>query len=884
MKYDIEQAQTMLNMLSPNGEGLTFQTFDDNADKEKSDKLPAAVFHGSLSKHEQRLAQLNEKGAGVFITVNSTDEQGRSKSHITAVRALFIDFDSADNERVKRLLIEPFPPNLIIESSPDKHHAYWLADGIPLDMFTEWQKVLIRYFKELGDEPDNIHDLPRVMRLAGFNHCKVNNNKGLTGEPFLTRIVHQGQQYSIDDIEQFIDSLPAQLMTEPTSKSTKEKQQISSPILPQMLNDSQLPSLSAEKVRSLARGRWQDILGHLDYHVSSDVKEHSQCPICGGDDRFRFDDENGTGSYICSQGTGKTIAGDGFSLLADHASLGVHEAVQAVTAVLNDMGLISTYDSKSAINDKDWVDPKPINHTLPPVTSITPDMLPETLYSYVENTAKRLSVPLEFVAVPLVVALGSVIGTKVSIFPKRHDDWQVIPNLWGAVIGQPSSKKSPAMDNAMKPIDNLVSKAMAAHKSNMKEHATQTLINTAKAKAESDTLKSLAKQLASQDADTDSAEKITEEDIHQKAAAIAESKQQDENIPIPRRHMVSDITVEKLGEIENQNNNGVLQYRDELSGFLANLEKDSEQPARSFYLEGFNGTGSYTVDRIMRGSLFIENHCLSVMGGIQPDKLEMYLEKTMRGLGNDGLIQRFQMMVYPDPLPRTKEKDIAVDAESRDAVYSLFIAADELHVGTLKGYGANEPNQFYKRPHFRFADDAYKVFMSWLDELNNKADNAEHDVIAQHLIKYGRLIPALALIFHLVDCIEHRTLLGGVSLNALQAAIAWGDMLETHMLRVYSCITDNSHLKASLLSKKVLEMLKKPSDKTDKTNWVSHGFTARSLKRKNWKGLNDDDTIQTALDVLIEYDWLTYEIVESTEQGGRPTERYWINPKLKAFI
>src|SRR5699024_365760 len=127
-------------------------------------------------------------------------------------------------------------------------------------------------------------------------------------------------------------------------------------------------------------------------------------------------------------------------------------------------------------------------------------------------------------------------------------------------------------------------------------------------------------QLASQDDDIDSAEKITEETIHQKAAAIAESKQQDENIPIPRRHMVSDITVEKLGEIENQNNNGVLQYRDELSGFLANLEKDSEQQARSFYLEGFNGTGSYTVDRIMRGSLFIENHCLSVMGGIQPDK------------------------------------------------------------------------------------------------------------------------------------------------------------------------------------------------------------------------------------------------------------------------
>lgn len=885
MNYEIDQAQTqtMISMLSPTGEGLTFQSFDDNTDR--ANKALIKQYHGSLSTNAQRLEKLNQQGAGVFITVNSTDGIARKKENITSVRALYVDFDSVEPERLDMLLCLHIPPNLVIESSTAKHHAYWVADGIPLDNFTLWQKQLIAYFKSIGDAPDEaVHDLPRVMRLAGFSHCKVSSKKGLTGEPFLTRIVHQGQRYSIDDIEQFIDSLPAQQTTEQANKTTQNNKQASSPILPQILNDSQLPSLSAERVRDLARGRWQDILRHLNHHVSNDIKEHSQCPICGGGDRFRFDDKNGTGSFICSQGTGKNIAGDGLSLLADHAGLGILEATKAVTAVLNDMGLLSSHDDKTKHTSTDWADPKPISHTLPPVTSITPNMLPETLYSYVINTANRLSVPLEFVAVPLVVALGSVIGTKVSIFPKRHDDWQVIPNLWGAVIGQPSSKKSPAIDNAMKPIDNLISKAMKAHKSNMKEHATQTLINTAKAKAESDELKSLAKQLASQDDDIDSAEKITEETIHQKAAAIAESKQQDENIPIPRRHMVSDITVEKLGEIENQNNNGVLQYRDELSGFLANLEKDSEQQARSFYLEGFNGTGSYTVDRIMRGSLFIENHCLSVMGGIQPDKLEMYLEKTMRGLGNDGLIQRFQMMVYPDPLPRTKEKDIAVDKESRDAVYSLFIAADELHIGTLKRYGANEANNFYKRPHFRFVNDAYTVFMSWLDNLNDKADNAEHDVIAQHLIKYGRLIPALALIFHLVECIEVGSRLGGVSLNALQAAIAWGDMLETHMLRVYSCVTDNSHLKASLLSKKILEMLKKPSDKTDKTNWVSHGFTARSLKRKNWKGLTDDEAVQTALDVLIEYDWLNYEVVNSTGQGGRPTERYWINPKLKAFI
>ena len=569
-----------------------------------------------------------------------------------------------------------------------------------------------------------------------------------------------------------------------------------------------------------------------------------------------------------------------------------------VKAIITTFDLLLSFDNYQTLSDvinepdtiiKDlladaWPDPKPINHSLPPVTSITPDMLPEPLYNYAINTAKRLGVPIEFAAVPLVVALGSVIGTKVAIMPKRYDNWDIVPNLWGAVIGKPSSKKSPSITEAMKPIDNLVSKARADYELNKQEHETQKLINDSKAKIAEKELKKLADTLASQTDDDDGTDKVTDDDLRQKAALIADSKKQDESIPIPRRHMVGNITMEKLGEIENQNNNGVLQFRDELSGFLASLEKDSEQEQRAFYLSGFNGTGSEMVDRIGRGSLFIENHCLSVMGGIQPDKLETYLEQTMRGLGNDGLMQRFQMMVYPDPLPRRKEKDIAVDKDSHDAVYELFIAADDLFEGKLVSYGANESNEYYKRPYFRFADDAYKVFMDWYDALQAKADDTEHEVIAQHLLKYGRLIPALALIFHLVDCIEIGSRLGGVSLNALQAAIAWGDMLETHMLRVYSCITDNSHLKASLLSNKILAMLKKPSDKTDKTDWISHGFTARSLKRKNWKGLTDDNAVQTALDVLIEYDWLDYKEVKSTAQGGRPTERYWINPKLKSFI
>ena len=440
LTYDLEQAQTMLNMLAPNGEGLTFQTFDDNVDR--GSKAIIKQYHGALSTHTQTLVQLNERGAGVFITINATDGKARTKKNITAVRSVYVDFDSADPKRLDMLLNLPLLPTLIVESSTDKHHAYWIADGIPLDNFTQWQKTLISYFKMIGDEPDEaVHDLPRVMRLAGFNHCKVSSKKGLTGEPFLTKIVHEGQRYSIDDIENFINSLPAQPTAKLTSKNTN-KTKLSSPILTQLFDDSQLPSLSHEQVRSLARGRWQDILGHLDYHVSSDAKGHNPCPICGGTDRFRFDDEKGTGSFICSQGTGEPIAGDGLSLLADHAGLGIHEAMQAVTAVLNDMGLISPYDDKTQPLNIEWADPEPLANDPSKPTPYPIEAFTGLLKNVVKAVAHYAQVP-DAMAGQCVLGALAHIGQRFIDAPMGHN--QQPASLIIIIEGESGSGKSQAM-------------------------------------------------------------------------------------------------------------------------------------------------------------------------------------------------------------------------------------------------------------------------------------------------------------------------------------------------------------------------------------------------------------------------------------------------------
>ncbi|MEL0215755.1 MAG: hypothetical protein VW948_08340, partial [Burkholderiaceae bacterium] len=85
---DLKEAQLFLDTLYPNGK-FTFQTFDDNQDR-KDGRL-ARTFNGTLEEHAAALQDLQQKGAGVFVTINETDLNGRKEQNVIRVRAIFVD-------------------------------------------------------------------------------------------------------------------------------------------------------------------------------------------------------------------------------------------------------------------------------------------------------------------------------------------------------------------------------------------------------------------------------------------------------------------------------------------------------------------------------------------------------------------------------------------------------------------------------------------------------------------------------------------------------------------------------------------------------------------------------------------------------------------------
>jgi hypothetical protein len=168
------------------GECHTFQVFSDK----KGDKPHISkVISGTLKEAQPQLFGLNKLGVGIYVTINKTDRKGRKTENITKVRALFADLDGSPLAPILKAKPEP---HMIIESSKGKYHAYWLVDDCPLDKFSMYQKAIARKF---NSDP-KVCDLPRVMRLPGFYHCK--------GNPYLTTIMHHNHcsPYFLKEIEE----------------------------------------------------------------------------------------------------------------------------------------------------------------------------------------------------------------------------------------------------------------------------------------------------------------------------------------------------------------------------------------------------------------------------------------------------------------------------------------------------------------------------------------------------------------------------------------------------------------------------------------------------------------------------------------------------------
>lgn len=791
---------------------------------------------GRAAEQHERLTALNAEGYGVYAVVNAAaphvegrcaEGKGARDEDITAVRAVFVDFDG-EGKNLSALKAAPLPPSLIVCSGLEhKLHGYWLLANLPLDEFTSVQRALAAFF---GSDA-TVSNPARVMRLPGFVNTKPQYNA-----PAVRLLEAPGHLYTRTEV---LEAFGIRL--EPPKPVRRAVTVSGSSPADSRARRYALAALDGEvqKVSAAAEGTRNVTLNAAAFALG-------QLIGAGALERLEVEAALSEAARYAGLGEHETAA-----TLRSGIEAGLLEPREIPEAEYRPRFEPSGSSVPASAEDDPWPARRPLPPANPPAPALPVELIPKTLRPWVVDVAERFSIPLEMPAAAAIVAAGGALGRGVGIHPQRHDDWLVFANLWGGIVAKPGMMKTPLIAETTGPLRRLEATAAEAFEQATAAHE----VALERLELEAEACKKRMRKALDEGGNTAELE-----------ARLIELKREKAAVPAaPQRFVVQDSTVEKLGELLGANPRGVLLLRDELAGWLRSLERPGREGDREFYLETWSGDGSYTFDRIKRGTVRVPHLCLSVFGGIQPGKLKRYIQDAAGGgEGADGLLQRLQVVVWPESLGAWTNTDRAPDREAWSRARKVFDALAEYDAAAL-GLEPDEDG----RAGLRFSAEAQELFYEWRAELERRVRSGELDhapAFASHLSKYRSLMPALALLFHLIGLAAGEHDRGAISLDDARLAAAWCDYLEAHARRLYS----GELAKGTLAAYALLERAEQGE--------LRHESTVRDLYRAGWEGLSDRATVLEALKLLATHGHL--RVVERAT-GGRPSPVLELHPELR---
>lgn len=396
--------------------------------------------------------------------------------------------------------------------------------------------------------------------------------------------------------------------------------------------------------------------------------------------------------------------------------------------------------------ETDWPDPIDFlaDAELTGAPELLPEHLPDTIYRFSIDTAQRMGVDPAAVAIGALVSCASVVTDDWRLQVKRRDtSWTESPRLWGAIVGDPSIKKTPVIAACTKPVERMEGEARKAHS------------------------EALAKF------------KVAEKEWK------ADKGEECDRPVMPRgiRYLVEGATMEALSEVLRDDEEArfkapakkILVRQDEMSEWVASFDRYGSGKGgadRGGWLRLYNG-GRFSVDRVMRGSFAIPNWSACFIGGIQPGPIQ----KMAQDATDDGLLQRF---CYCVPGREEPEQDRAPDRAVADAYNDLLHTLSAL-TPSLNQFGDRERPVVMDEGAHRIRESVFELA---------SALASMPDTPARLKAAYGKwpgLFARLCLIFHLIE----RAVQGpqGPSVQVLReetaakAAAYLRDVLLPHLLR-----------------------------------------------------------------------------------------------------
>jgi hypothetical protein len=454
------------------------------------------------------------------------------------------------------------------------------------------------------------------------------------------------------------------------------------------------------------------------------------------------------------------------------------------------------------------------------------------LWGLIVDLANGASCAPDYVGVGLLAVAASMIGNKRRVRPFSTSHWEPPCILWAGLVGDASTNKTPGI----RPILGVLKELEARYLEDLQSSWQQYETRAERAKMER---KLWEKQV-------DEAAKAGDDTPPKPDAA------NDPEEPPRRRMNVRDVTPEVLGVILAANPMGTLHLSDELAGWFTSIDRYNSG-GRPFWLEAYNGD-EYAIDRKHHPTLRIPFNGVSILGGIQPERLnELFLSAP-----DDGLVSRF-LWAWPDPIPFHRPHKLADLGRLKGALERL----DSLEFGVTS---ENKPCSVV----LPFTDGAADIFERWIGE--NDAAIRESAGVYKTFLGKGR-----GTVLTLSNIAEHLAWADGGALEpreiSSKSIVDAIEFFETYAKPAAVRVLGDAALPpverdAATIAKRIVR------DKLTKIN-------ARDIYTR-WAipSLRLAQPVSDAIEQLVDADWLRPAPSRQGDTVGRAKKDFVVNPQV----
>lgn len=495
-----------------------------------------------------------------------------------------------------------------------------------------------------------------------------------------------------------------------------------------------------------------------------------------------------------------------------------------------------------------WPTPQDLPTAAPSRLPLIDDyLIPDVWRAWIADSAERMGFPKHASLLAAFVAAGALIGNTMRVQPKNKDHtWVETPNLYGAIIAEPGKGKTPSTTEGLRFITEINNQRRRDYEANKANR---------KAALKSDKRRLAQTAAALEAADTES----EQEALTQECAALEVAIEKEASVT-HRTLIIKDSTIQKTAEIHSHevNRSGILVYREELQAVFGRMKAAGHEGDRAFYLEASDGGKSFDTHRISRGSEYVPTLTISLFGSMQPWVVEQLTNQAVSGVGDDGLLERFQLTAWLEH--STVGINRPPDEEALEQARNSFAQLDQL---TQEREQSLELGDFAR---VTFDDEAQELMDGFWEEAHAVANDTTSGLnpgYRSHIAKARGVAARLALIYYMLD---KATGSGATHINALHAQKAIGLMrfLHRHAERTYRIHEKPNDSKLNRLRNEL-------EDGT-----IPDGINTRKFSRKHKYFGEKREEYDPVLEAAADLGWLRVEDVPNTNG----TRLIRINPKL----